>query len=217
LLNKFSNEFETTNAKIKEVKIASPVIYGVMPALSNEEQRIVTKAADAYFKDKSLPANLTVVDQESGKTQGGSELEAYTVKKYGYDWRTRDWVLTMEGEVNDKKDIKTVRLSANQVSNPIISKWQNSSGSQLAMDILNHDAGVKGEMRQFSKNEIDASGNRTGRQIVVRVYSEGAGAPPLVELYNPETNETSSKMKSTDKEVAEIAGTNAKTGMPLFE
>ncbi len=208
---------QNVSDKLKEIKIASPIIYGVLPGLTNEQSRIVTKAADAYFKDKSLTASMTVVDQESGETQSGKDLEQYSTKRYGYDTRTGDWVLTLEANVAGVKDIKTVRLSGNQVSNPIISNWQNSSATQLSLDIINHDTGKKGDIREFSKNAVDKDGNRTGNQVIVRVQSEGPGSPPLVQLYNPQTGKTSEKMRATDPQVLEIAGFDRVTGMPLFE
>lgn len=171
------------NEKLPEIKIASPIIYGVMPAVNNEESRIVTKAADAYFKDKSLPANLTVRDQESGKTQTGGELEEYTTKRYGYDPRTNEWVLTMIGQIGDVQDVKTVRLSGSQVSNPIISKWQSAIPNQIAFDVVQHDAGVKGQVREFKRNIVNPnSGDRTGDDLTFRVHSQGSGQAPLVEV-----------------------------------
>lgn len=181
--SRFSIVNEGVTNKLKEVKIASPIIYGVLPGLTNEQSRIVTKAADAYFKDKSLTASMTVVDQESGETQSGKDLEQYSTKRYGYDTRTGDWVLTLEANVAGVKDIKTVRLSGNQVSNPIISNWQNAMPNQIALDVTKHDTGKKGDVREFSRNIVDKyTGERTGSDIKFRVHSEGPGQPPLVEI-----------------------------------
>jgi hypothetical protein len=180
---KFQINAQHVSDKLPEIKIASPVIYGVLPGVTPEDQRVVTKAADAYFKDKILPANLTVRDQESGQTQSGKDLEAYTTKRYGYDPRTNEWVLTMEGQVGETKDIKTVRLSGSQVSNPIISQWQSAMPTQIAFDVVQHDAGAKGQVREFNRNIIDRNtGERTGSTLTFRVHSQGSGQAPLVEV-----------------------------------
>ena len=206
-----------TNSKLKEVKMAVPLLSGVLPGVNNEESRMITTAADKYFKDRGLSLNLTVTDIESGEQLSGADLSQFTTKNYQYNPNTGNWHLTMEGEVAGVKSRKSVILDGNQVGNDLLRKWQNSPATKFAGSVTRHDTGVKGDIREFSVNEIGDNGNRTGKNIVVRVESQGAGNQPLVQFYDPTTNSTSSKMYMTDPQAREITGINAKTGNYLFE
>lgn len=215
--SKFSSVNEGVNSKLKEVKMAVPLLSGVLPGVNNEESRIITAAADRYFKDRPLSTNLTVTDVESGEQLTGSDLAQFNTKNYQYNPYTGNWHLTMEGEVAGVKNRKSVVLDGNQVGNDLLRKWQNSPTTKFAGSITRHDTGVKGDVREFGVNEIGDDGNRTGKQLIVKVESQGAGNQPLVQFYDPTTGTTSDKMYMTDPQAREITGINAKTGNYLFE
>lgn len=180
---------EDVDIKLKEIKIATPLQYGVLPAMTDKESRMVTNAANSYFKDKPLPANVTVVDEQTGKTMTGAELNQYSAATWAYDYHFNDWVLVMQGNANTevKNDRKTVRLSGDQVTSKPLIEYQSSPGAKFSQDVVAADTGVKGEVREFTKNEIDASGNRTGGKIIVRVHSQGSGSQPLIEIVSNKT------------------------------
>lgn len=179
--------FERTKAsdvsdKLKEIKIANPLQYGVLPGLTDEESRQNTKAADAYFKDKPLPANLTVVDEQTGKTLTGAELNAYNTSTYAYDPIFKDWVLVLQGDVGKlgNNARKTVRLSGNQVTNSVLQRYQNSPKNIFASEIVASDPGEKGQVVKLEKNLLDENGDRTGEKIIVNLHSQGSGSQPLL-------------------------------------
>jgi ribosomal protein S18 len=178
---------EDVDIKLKEIKIATPLQYGVLPAMTDKESRMVTNAANAYFKGKPLPANVSVVDEQTGKTLSGAELNTYSTATWSYDAQFNDWVLVMQGSGEQAADRKTVRLSGDQVTSKPLVEYQSSPAAKFSHDIMLADTGVKGEVREFTKNAIDESGNRTDGKIVVRVHSQGSGSQPLIEIVSNKT------------------------------
>jgi len=210
--SKFSSVNEGVNSKLAEVKLATPLISGVLPGRTDQESRIVTQAADTYFKDRGLNANLTVIDTETGETKTGAELDQFTTKHYAYNIHTGNWHLTMEGKGSEGVQTrKTVILSGEQVGNDVLRAWQNSPSTKFSNLITRHDTGVKGETREFGVNQLDSSGNRTGKQITVKVESQGAGQQPLIQFYDPTINVDAAiqdrvsdwKKKNGNKEISE--------------
>jgi hypothetical protein len=191
-LTSINEAFSRTRAsdvseKLPEIKIATPLQYGVLPAMTDRESRMVTNAANAYFKGKPLPANVTVKDEETGETLTGAQLNSYNTATWSYDSQFNDWVLVMQGGGEQAASRKTVRLSGDQVTSKPLIDYQSSPGSKFSHDVMMADAGVKGEVREFTKNIIDASGNRTGGKILVRVHSQGSGSQPLIEVVSDKT------------------------------
>lgn len=209
---RFSTPFTNSSAKLAEVKLATPLISGVLPGRTDQESRIVTQAADTYFKDRGLNVNLTVIDTETGETKTGAELNQFTTKHYAYNTQTGNWHLTMEGKGSEGVQTrKTVILSGEQVGNDVLRAWQNSPSTKFSNLITRHDTGVKGETREFGVNQLDSSGNRTGKQITVKVESQGAGQQPLIQFYDPTINVDAAiqdrvsdwKKKNGNKEISE--------------
>lgn len=204
-LTSINEAFSRTRAsdvsdKLPEIKIATPLQYGVLPAMTDRESRMVTNAANAYFKGKPLPANVTVKDEETGETLTGAQLNSYNTATWSYDSQFNDWVLVMQGGGEQAASRKTVRLSGDQVTSKPLIDYQSSPGSKFSHDVMMADAGVKGEVREFTKNIIDASGNRTGGKILVRVHSQGSGSQPLIEVVSDKTK----KVKDANGKEVEV-------------
>lgn len=224
------------NDKLREIKISNPLQYGVLPGLTDEESRQNTKAADAYFKNKPLPANLTVVDEQTGKTLSGAELNAYNTSTYAYDPIFKDWVLVLQGDAaklgNDAR--KTVRLSGDQVSNSVLQRYQNSPKNIFASEIVAADPGEKGQVVKLEKNLLDENGDRTGEKIIVNLHSQGAGSQPLLSFTwlnadgtvatytDPKTKKEveyrTEQMYATEPKVSSIVGSiHINTNVPKIE
>lgn len=180
---------KNTSAKLSEIKISTPQYSGVMPGLTIQDQKLATDAADKYFKEKTLPTHFQVTNSD-GTTMSGADLSHYKVSSYSWNPELNSWTLTMQGDnANTGGAVKTVRLSGEQVNNEALQKFMSSPETKLASTITKFDTGKKGDVREFTLNSLDANGDRDGKFITVKVYSQGAGSPPLIQVLGETTNE----------------------------